>query len=153
MVLILAYIFATTSLSSGIVKSETDLITIRNLYVQSVKSKEDNQRMIDFLAKQRQTPVVKGYLGGAHFIMASHAFAPWNKLSEFRTGKKILEQAIVNAPHEPELRFIRLSIQSNLPGFLNYSEHITGDTKFLQESLPGIADADLRKRINDWFAR
>lgn len=151
MLFILSFVFAGITSMVHTSNSEINLVTVRNLYVQSVHSKEDNQRMINFLLKQKQTPVIRGYLGGAHFIMASHVFMPWNKMSEFKTGKKLLEQAIKESPHDPELRFIRVSIQSNIPGFLNYSDQIKQDSQFLYTALPHIKDEDLKKRITDWL--
>lgn len=127
------------------------LVSIRNQYVKAVSSREQNEQFIQTLQRQPRTAIIKGYFAGSHFIKASHAMAPWTKWSEFKTGKKLLEQAIHSAPNEPELRFIRLTIQANLPGFLNYSSDIKADTDFLKTALPAIRDQDLHKRITEWF--
>lgn len=60
-------------------------------------------------------------------------FNPISKLKTFNEGKKNLESAIKKEPYNPEIRFIRLSIQKNIPSFLGYKENIENDTEFLKK--------------------
>jgi hypothetical protein len=74
-------------------------------------------------------------------------------LTTFNAGKKNIETAITMEPDNAEIRLVRLSIQTNAPAFLFYSQQITIDTVFLLENrnkikssaLISILDALLKK--------
>jgi len=100
------------------------------------------------VATSNKSPVLEGYFGALNVAMSRHAFL-FQKMSYFNKGTEILEKAIKNAPNEVELRFLRLTIQMNVPGFLGYSDNIDSDKRYLiynyQKALPF-----LRKRIVDF---
>lgn len=128
--------------------SELDLKEIRELYVQSVDSKKTNETLIQKLKDTNEnTPVLLGYKGAAFIIMAKHDFYPWNKWTNFTKGRGILEKAIQKYPDNYELRFIRFSIQSNLPAILNYSSDIVKDRTILVSGVKHLQDKDLKKRV------
>ena len=51
------------------------------------------------------------------------------KLSVFKEGRELLEQAIKRYPKNAEFRFIRLTIQENAPKILRYNKNTTEDKK------------------------
>lgn len=79
--------------------------------------------------------------------MAKHDFYPWKKWQHFKKGQAILEKAIQNYPDNYELRFIRYSIQSNLPAILNYSSDLDKDRIILVNGLEDLKDNDLKNRL------
>ena len=94
--------------------------------------------------------VLLGYKGAVHMAMAKHSLFPTTKLAYFQEGKKILEKAIKLAPHNIELRYIRLTIQLNIPSFLGYAHQIQHDKNMLVQHIktnPLSANFDLEKRI------
>ena len=94
-----------------------------------------------------------GYRGGATMLMAKHAFNPFSKLSYFKKGKLMLESAI-NADHtNVELRFLRYTIQTNVPGFLNYNSDKNLDRTFISQSLPKLKDQELKKIISEFLLK
>ena len=92
-----------------------------------------------------------GYNGAAKVLMAKFSFNPVSKMNYFNKGKKILEDAISKSHNEPELRYLRLSIQENVPKMLGYSSMIAADRKFLNEKLNDIADSQLKKTISGYL--
>lgn len=56
---------------------------------------------------------------------------PYDKLSTFNQGKNLLEKAISKAPQNAELRFLRFSVQDNVPWIVNYSDQLEEDAAFL----------------------
>lgn len=80
-------------------------------------------------------PALYAYNGLAIMRKAEYTFNPYTKLSYFKKGKTKVEAAIKTNPKNAELRFIRLSIQDNIPSFLGYSDDISSDKKIVIEAL------------------
>jgi hypothetical protein len=51
------------------------------------------------------------------------------------------------------LRFVRFTIQHNLPAFLNYRQNMKQDSFMIAQNLLRLSDQDLKVRIRDYFAR
>lgn len=73
-----------------------------------------------------------GYEGVLLMRKAEYAWFPMEKISLFRQGKRKLETAIISDKKNGELRFLRLMIQENVPGILNYNSHRVEDARFIQ---------------------
>lgn len=65
---------------------------------------------------------------------------PAQKLSLFKKGHKLLEDAISREPHNTEFRFLRLMIQENAPKVVGYNKNLAEDVKIVKSgynALPG----------------
>ncbi|MBC7758331.1 MAG: hypothetical protein H7069_05710 [Phormidesmis sp. FL-bin-119] len=100
---------------------------------------------------EKNNPLLLGYKGGAIMLMATHVVNPFSKLSYFKKGRIALEKAIQADKNNVELRFLRYTVQTNIPSFLGYSSHLEKDREFLKESLNGIKDNDLKKIITSYL--
>ncbi|MEJ7779687.1 MAG: hypothetical protein WKF68_08855 [Daejeonella sp.] len=100
---------------------------------------------------ERNNALFTGYRGGANMIMAKHVFNPFSKLSYFNKGKSMLEKAIQAEGKNVELRFLRYSIQTNVPVFLGYKSHLKNDYDFLKQAIPAIKDSNLKKIITSYL--
>jgi len=114
----------------------------------------DNSKACDKLFKEvtKKTdvsPVIRGYIGAVHLAKAKHAII-FKKMGYFNKGTKILDAAVAEAPTEVELRFLRMTIQLNAPGFLNYSSEIEEDRAFVFTHFRE-ADADIQRRMRDYI--
>jgi hypothetical protein len=56
------------------------------------------------------------------------------KLKLFKEGKSKLEDAIAKDANNPEYRFLRLMIQENAPGIVNYSGDIDEDKELVRKN-------------------
>ncbi|RZL40826.1 MAG: hypothetical protein EOP00_26035 [Pedobacter sp.] len=127
---------------------------LRDLYERAPVSETANLKLNKFLeTKQSNNALINGYKGAGTMILANHVFNPITKLSKFNKGKKLIERAIKDEPNNIELRYIRFTIQTNLPGFLGYKGNIKSDKVFLINGLSGLADTDLRDRIVDYLIK
>ena len=70
-----------------------------------------------------------------------------DKLFYFQKGKKILESSIKKKPNSVELRFLRYTIQKNLPRFLFYYNHLDKDLIFVINNINSITDKKTQKYI------
>ena len=120
---------------------------IRNLYGKSLKSEDDCQKLIDILKPYKKDPLYLGYSGCATMMMAKHAFSPFSKLSYFKKGKIMLEDAIKADDKNFELRFLRFIAQTNMPSFLGYNDSIGKDKKFILNSFSQINDISLEEYV------
>lgn len=88
--------------------------------------------------------VLLAYRGAAISTLANCESMPWKKYDYFNAGKKEIELAVNGDPQNWEIRFIRFTVQSHIPHFLNYNnldedKNIIMDALYLnlQQEVPG----------------
>ena len=114
----------------------SNLSSVRVIFFQENSEKVNTQ--LDLLTQSatlKSSPVLYAYNGLAIMRKAEYSFNPYSKLSYFKKGKTKVESAIKLKPSNAELRFIRLSIQSNIPSFLGYSSNISTDKNIILQAL------------------
>ena len=99
-----------------------------------------------------ESVLLKGYKGGVLMGMARHHINPFKKLSYFGGGKKLIEEALTIDPYNLELRFLRLTIQTNLPEFLGYADDKENDKAFVLNGLERVQNEMLKKRMNNFIS-
>ena len=146
------FIFMLTfSLLSAV--DEIKLIELRNLYEQAINNEKANLRLANLIHSGNNSATIIGYKGAGTMILANHVFSPISKLNKFNRGKKLLEQAVKQDPTNLELRYLRLTIQTNVPKFLGYSKEINTDKTILINGLEQLSDKDLKNRIVDYLLK
>lgn len=96
---------------------------------------------------ESKDPLYQGYKGAIQVILAKYSYNPFCKYKNCKQGLSTINLAITAAPESLELRFLRLSIESNLPQFLNMAIHVHEDKSKIFALLPKSQDADLNKII------
>ncbi|WP_316836547.1 hypothetical protein [Pedobacter nutrimenti] len=127
--------------------TEPDMEEVKTLFEASAYSRSSADRLLKLLSKvdHSSPPVLICYKGVAEMMQAKYGFNPVNKFRRFKRGKNLIEEAIKKEPDNPEIRFLRFIIQTNLPAFLNYSEHINEDKKYLLSNLQTTKDKKLKQ--------
>jgi Cu/Ag efflux protein CusF len=72
--------------------------------------------------------------GGLLMRQAAFIKGPGKKLSSFKEGHKLLEEAINSDPNNVEFRFIRLMVQENAPKFLKYNKNLDEDSQIIKDN-------------------
>ena len=130
-----------------------NVIEIRNLYEIAAENKEASTKLGKMLAMVKDDDaLLLGYKGASIMLEANHVFNPITKLNRFNKGKLFIEKAIKMDVANSELRYIRLTIQTNIPGFLGYSKSIEQDKMLLISQLEKLKDRDLRHRIVNYLS-
>ena len=79
----------------------------------------------------------------------------FNKLTYVQNAAKTFEQAVGLDPQNPEIRFLRFSVESNLPAFLGLSKHVDEDKERLLSaalSHPGSGlDVEAFRTVRDFL--
>lgn len=105
--------------------------TLRHHYEQAAASKEGGDKFYDLLHNYNEpNALVLGYKAASEAIKARDA-SMLNKLTYIQQAARTFEQAIALDPANVEVRFLRFSVESNLPPFLGLSKHVEDDKAFL----------------------
>lgn len=126
---------------------------IRAMYQKAAGDETACKELISLLEpfSEKKHALLSGYKGSATMMMANYVFNPVSKLSYFNKGKKILEKAIEGERENAELRFLRYTIQTNIPFFLGYKKDIKGDKRFLLACLKNIDNSPLKAMISGYL--
>lgn len=120
-----------------------------------VKAPTQESSAKGFLNRMQNEPsndvVLRGYEAGMKMIMARHVVLPWSKWMWFSEGRDQLESLIETNPEQPELIFIRYSIQTNIPAFLGYNRQIDRDRRWLEQQVNELHDAALKRMIRNYL--
>lgn len=98
-------------------------------------------------------PLLLAYRGAATSTMAGCAFLPTGKLRYFLNGKSEIEQAVDLDPWNAEIRFLRYSVQTNIPHFLDYDD-TEEDKEIIINALKEMnvtENNDLRRHILEYM--
>lgn len=143
---VLIYGFSTLLSDFGTVH-DIRLKFLRDNYEKAVSDKKLCETIIIDLERNSKSNVHLAYLGAFQTIWANHVFNPFSKLKTFNKGKANIESAMKNEDSNIEIRFLRLSVQKNCPGFLGYTDNIKNDKLFLKSNLDGVQSGQLKKMI------
>jgi hypothetical protein len=128
---------------------------VRKLYYQAALNEDAAVRLKKMLTEvnDNSDAIFVCYKGASQMLDAKYAFNPITKLNRFKKGKTMIEKAINKDPNHLEMRFIRFSIQTNLPSFLGYNNWIESDKKLLLLQTSKTKDEDLKLKISNYLVK
>jgi len=155
LVIVLGVLFFITS---DLDAQPTEMMKLRESYYRSSEDAKMAESFYELLESSSvEQPLRFGYFGMANFMLAYHSLNPFDKFKYFIAGKEILADAISAAPQNTELRYLRFTVQTNAPAFLNYRRHLSEDKQVLlntlSSKLPDLIDNDLRMRISKYLQK
>ncbi|MBI1223152.1 MAG: hypothetical protein GC180_11155 [Bacteroidetes bacterium] len=105
-----------------------ELGNVRSAFSEAIE-KEDKAVALDASLKQitKEVPVIYAYKGAVHCVLAKFRLNPYSQLELVRQGSECLDEAVREAPNNLEIRYLRYSVESNLPAILPYRKHIEQD--------------------------
>lgn len=120
-----------SALLTGFVHADgPDVKLLRKQLLVALEKKNVNDSLYQSLgAVKNKTPLVNSYYGAVQALRAKYAWNPYYKLKYLKDAEKTLQTAVNDDPHNMEIRFMRFSIEHNLPGFLGYDKHLDTDRK------------------------
>lgn len=126
---------------------DIELGYLRANFEKAVSDKKLCETIISNLERYQKSNVHLAYLGAFQAIWANHVFNPFSKLRTFIEGKRNIEKAVGNEMGNLEIRYVRLSVQMNCPGFLGYNDDIKTDKLFLKNHLDELQAGQLKEMI------
>jgi hypothetical protein len=148
--LILIASLSLVSFSSSI-KADYPISQVRKLYGAGVADAGAAKELMKIVSGS-ELPIYLAYKGGAEALMAKHANNPYAKLEYLSRSMQTLTKAIAADPDNPEIRFIRFSVQYYAPRFLGFSRNLDEDAAMMIkrfEDLAAITDRKTLQGITD----
>lgn len=150
MIRVVMTIFLMTVTKAGL-GQQVNIDKIRKDYAEAVKDEELCEHNFDILTEEAKSTTEKVYLAAYEILMAKHMGNPFKKISQFKEGKKHLEELIKNNPNHIEARFIRWSVQVHAPSFLGYKNNIIDDKNFLVKNLHKLPNEEAKLIIYNYL--
>ena len=132
----LVYFFSMNTISSAVGQGHSDplLFELRTNLQKAFQEEGECEKLYEKIKNlENPEPIVKGYMGAIYVARARH-ITFFKKMKNLNTGIDLLEEAIKGDPKDVELRFLRLTIQVNLPKFLGYHQDVEKDKIFVLEN-------------------
>ena len=121
---------------------------LREGFLQSLERKGALDSFIAKLEKiGEKSPAEECYYGICHALRTQYTSNTWNKIKLVSESRGFLNHAIERDRNDPELRFMRITLEYHLPFFLGLSKDIAADMLVISEH-PGFAsDSPLLKKM------
>lgn len=126
---------------------------LRSMYYKASQKSSEADKLYDVVKNAGEnTPLLLGYKAMSEFMKCYHSLNPVNKLSYFYRAKANLDRAIALEPSNIELRYLRFTVQTNAPSFLNYRDSISDDKQALINYMkPDNTDPELLSMIRNYM--
>jgi hypothetical protein len=111
-----------------------EILELRTSFQKALTSSKSATDLNTLTAKQ-ETAIKKAYHGVSYTLLGKHATNPIKKLEYLKKGLPILNQAVQDKPLDVEIRFLRFSVEENVPSFVQIERHVSTDKYFLVNNL------------------
>lgn len=132
--------------------TEPNLHVIRKLLVTAITSSKTTDSLYNNLGNiKNRTSLINGYMGTLQALKAKHTWNPYYKVKYLNDAEKTFKNAVTGDPSNIEIRFMRFSVEHNVPGFLGYTKNLVADRteiiKQIEHKHYSSADVALVKTI------
>ena len=108
----------------------------RKEFKKAVYSAKVNNEVYQVLVSdKKQDPLTQAYVAYFTALKARHVVNPYEKMRFVRSFDQAIKKAVALAPNNLEIRFLRFSVQEQLPTFLGYSKEIEVDKKMILQQI------------------
>ncbi len=147
------FLLISLSVANMALSQSVTLEDARKIYSESMDNKATCEAAYQKFSTVKNTgnPLLTGYKGAIAVAMSKHGKGAKEKLGYFNEGKKLIESSVLEDSKNVELRFVRFTIQTNVPPALKYNKEIAADKKFIIENLTGVKNSGVRSRIKDYL--
>lgn len=114
---------------------------ISQRFVQAVNDEKKTAELLDLLSKQNPDPSQENYAywGATETLMGKHSINPLTKLSWLDKGLEKINKSVLAQPSNPVPRYLRITVESQVPSFLGKSIHLNEDKKIILTQLKNLS--------------
>lgn len=94
-----------------------------------------------------QDALIKGYQAASEAVMTKYVWNPYSKLKHLKTAAAMFEEAVKLNEKQPEVRFLRFTVEHYVPRYLNLSAHVEEDKKIVIASLLAYPESGLSEGL------
>lgn len=113
------------------------LTEVRKQYTLAISDEDKAETLYAKLntSEAKEDVLLLAYCGATRALMAKHALNPYSKLKYLKEGSAMLNQAAQKNPKQIEVRYLRFSVENNVPDFLDYRQHLASDKKVIVDAI------------------
>lgn len=112
--------------------------------IDEATAKAFNKQMSTYNGKD---PLVKAYQAASEAVMAKYVWNPYTKLKHLQTASAMFQEAVKRDEKQPEIRFLRFTVEHYVPRYLHLSEHVAEDKRIVINSLQEYPKSDLSEGL------
>jgi hypothetical protein len=124
---------------------------LRDLLFKATKEEVYIADVASYLENNEEQPPFASYRAMLIFLKANYINNPFKKLNTFNKARNKMEKAVELNPNDIETRFLRISIQTKIPSFLDYNKNKEEDKSFIVKHSKEMADENLKSLILEFF--
>jgi len=111
------------------------LSTARSLFSKLDQGNVYVDSLIKVSSKYASSPLMLAYYGAAKTAKANYVSGPFDKYNTAKAGLGKLNASVTKSPTNIEIRFIRYSVELNIPAIMPFTNHTKLDKKFIVNHL------------------
>lgn len=111
-----------------------DISRVREYYLKAKDNSADADNLFN-LTKDKTGSIYRAYQGTSWAFRAKHHSNPIKKLEYLRKGLEQLNNAVVSDAINVEIRFLRFSVEDNIPSMISFTSHLNEDKQMIIGSL------------------
>jgi hypothetical protein len=114
--------------------SAGDIQTVRDYYSKASQNKNFTDSLYN-LTKDKDQALMKAYHGCSWALKAKHHINPYKKLDYLKKGLELINSAVLLNAADIEIRFLRFSVEENIPSIISFKNHVDADKGMLLKNL------------------
>ncbi|WP_338759272.1 hypothetical protein WAF17_11415 [Bernardetia sp. ABR2-2B] len=108
---------------------------IRKKYFEAIGNERKIEKLLKHLRDIKNTSaLLMAYRAACESMMAQFSWNPYTKLAQVNKSFDFFEKAVKEEPQNVEIRFLRFSVQHNVPDFLRKNREFEEDKDVLVEN-------------------
>ena len=129
------------------------MASVRIAYRDAVSSKTKAFLLYDELSPitKKDNASLVAYKGAVTVLTSKYIKSVKDKKERLVEGVDLIEYALNKQPNTIEIRFIRMTLQQNIPKFLKYNKDIEYDKDFILSNYKNIKSKVLKQHIKDYI--
>lgn len=128
-------------------------LELRNSFQQCLNMEKTESFLEKMNLQQNASAILTGYKGAATGLQAKYSSNPYKKYNFCKKGLSLIDNAIESDPLDLELRYLRLILETNIPGFLGMNHHVQGDKNVIMKGISAEKDISLKKLISQFLLK
>ncbi|MFN4233326.1 MAG: hypothetical protein ACK4IK_00825 [Bacteroidia bacterium] len=150
------FVFLYLLILSNLVWANNDVETLRKVFVIASEDVNKAKALHAYFEKKEKISGATelAYKGATVALMAKFSSGPHTKLKYVNKALEIINEAVKKEPENFEIRYLRFSVERNLPAILNRSKNIDKDieliyTYLIKKTLWTDFESDIAKDLID----
>ncbi|WP_018478417.1 hypothetical protein [Pontibacter roseus] len=108
--------------------SDYKLPDLRTQFLEASKDSRAGKEFHELMSNyEDNNPVVLAYKAISEAIMAKHVWNPYTKMKHLQKSSEVFEEAVKLDATNPEIRFLRFTVEHYVPRYLNMSKNLQDD--------------------------